>query len=808
MEIALPAAEAASGRTDASAERVPNREAPLRRTRNAYTTELVLSATFVDSEANPVPGVEVRTAKEGQTLGYSDPLGRMELTVSVSATAGSKKPRRNLLIDCVAPNHAGERRRVGLSSPRTSASLGRIVLEPGHSLAGKVVTESGSPVPGVPVMWVPLVEAPGGGLPAKDKERWRPRLHRPYFPLEAETDGAGRFELQHLPLGPGYVIAAGTTLSESRSETMLLAAGSNPEIEVRVPEPRPAIRGVVYDPSGAPARGAEVTLHGPERPSSLLAIGYADITNERGEYLLLETRTDRMGRFAFDSIAGEGPFSLEVVPRNPVAYPVEQIGVVAGSSVGLSLLPPEWLTITILDEAGGRIPRGEARLTTWRGWLSYAQRAVEANGVLRALRPRQSFDVHAAAPGFRSKDLRSIDPEALGDGLELRLAAGSAVSGRVSHAGGPVAGASLVLSPAKPRRGVSYSASITDREEPFAVISKAHLKPVSATTDANGRFLASVRENGRHVLLVRAEGLPLMLFEAGELAVDGDGTNLDLILPRAGALEGEVLVPAGQTREGIRVGVSAGWGIAHTTLTDAAGRYAFSDLAPGSWQVRACPFANKGLVSLREGASGLGRVVWDCEVEEGATTRFDLNLRMRQEHTLRGCVQLGDEPLARCEVLVWPREGRSTFDDGSALARAQAGEAGCFELSLSTGGIRTIEARSGSWVVSQELEVVPGLLDWSPRIETGRLVLSGPAPTDEWGRPVRLVLLGVTESGARAWRTVNPYEFEHDPLTIDRAPAGRLQVMVQSLREAGSAGWTEVAETVLPAAGEVTVELP
>ena len=766
---------------------------------DGISVELVFSASFVDSESNPVSGVEAWVAGLEQAIGTSDATGQLVETVSLS-TELARSAWQRLELHYWATGFAGGERRVERRIPMTHASLGQVVLEPGNVVRGRVLTEAGEPVPGAFVEWCFVEEPEGGGLPSREAES---RIYiSPAFPLKVETDEEGRFAIRGVPLGFGFVRAWADGKRRGRADAMRLAAGPSPEVEIRLPSLRPGIAGTVFGPEGNPVAKARVALY-TGAPLELVPRGRGSSSRAA---LNQRTTTDERGHFKFDFVAVDGPFSLSAIPPEPVAYPGAVSGVLGGDqAVELFLKPPAWLEVAILGRGGKPIPWSHARLSGREPGLAGGLLPAGREGVLRVLRPQGEFRIQAFAPGYRSKRTKSLDPAHLGERLDLTLSEGGAIAGRVLCEGAPVAGAAIVLNRTHRAEEVAWARDITDRERPFTVLGDAKLQPQSATTDAEGRFLASIHGDGRYVVLVRAPGFPPTVFDAGDIASDAPAVALDFNLFRSGALEGEVFVAEGDPREGVRVGVSSGWGIAHTTLTDAAGRYAFSDLAPGSYQVRECPLAQGGLVDLKpSGGSATSEVDWDCEVASGRTTRFDLNLRRGEECRVRGCIRMDAALLEPWSLSVLP----AGWDGGSWGSWTTTDDSGCFEMALSTSGTRQIRAQSGVWAALQDIEIAAGNVEWSPVIEVGSLAIAG-VFTDSNGRPTLARLQTTTASGATVrQRVVLPYGLEEESTLFEEVPAGQIEVLVPTSDGQRHTGWSKIADVFVPPGGKAEIELP
>jgi len=347
-----------------------------------------------------------------------------------------------------------------------------------------------------------------------------------------------------------------------------------------------AVRWLALDPEGAPLAGARIAWETDGSGAGEVAsdgtgrflVAFAaqgDGCETPGGRVALRA-ADPMQRFApsptVEVFAGGPPVTLQLARGRFLELLV--------SADGEPLEAFEW---SFVSEADGRqLARGGGH---FRG------------GVVRELAPAVPFRAEVELHGFEVARSALIEPESAPDVLPLALVRRHGVSGRVSAAGAPIAGASVRL-----------------------------LLPLADTVAvADGRFDA-VPPGPRAYLRVRAPGFATALVGPLETDMQGSFAGLEVELTRGGALEGRVIAPPEIDPEALVVGACCGDGIVLTTRPDARGEYRFEHLAPGPWQIGLCesdrnPDLSVPSYRLTKRPDELPQQV---EIEEGATARFDL----------------------------------------------------------------------------------------------------------------------------------------------------------------------------------------
>jgi hypothetical protein len=208
-----------------------------------------------------------------------------------------------------------------------------------------------------------------------------------------------------------------------------------------------------------------------------------------------------------------------------------------------------------------------------------------------------------------------LDPPAPGSMLEVQLERLNHLRGRVVADGKAVAGAKV--------------SSFTDVGDAVLTVNgfRSLHKPIEAATtitDDDGTF--ELAYEGEDSLWIRAE---FAGFAAAELEPVAPATSPVLVLElvRGGSIEGVVILPDGVDAEGTIVGISRCDGFPRTQRAAAGGQFRFDNLTPGPWQVmRRDQDFDPTSLRLSTSRSPGTPLEWSCEVSDGRTTRFDLDL--------------------------------------------------------------------------------------------------------------------------------------------------------------------------------------
>lgn len=536
-------------------------------------------------------------------------------------------------------------RRVRIPPGAGPFDLGKIVLNPGAALRGRVVDTASRPVTGAEVFL--LEEEP-----------------RPFQePLVADrpksaTSRTGEFAFRDLTAAvPLHLFV------RARGYRTALVRGVRPPREqplVVTLEPGLSLRGRVVDEAGSPVPGAfvEATWYPtlPDDPER----------RETGMPVSFRTRTVRSGRF-----------EIEGLPRGEVELSAQARGFLEKEIRGIELPRPEGtreieialergavltgrVTTTAGDPvAGARVQVGEAGGASDRD----GQYLVEG----APLGPQRVSVVHSHHR--RLETTYTLRPES--NTLDLQLEPGVEVSGRaVDERGRPVSGARVALQSA-------------DRRQ------------YNALTAADGGFVFPAVERARYRLSAEREGYAAS--EApGAVTVEREPVaGLEVTLREGAAITGLLLglEPAELSR--VAVEASLGRGQARRAEIDAEGRYRLASLEPGDWTIRASLSSGEREVTIRQPVRPDDRVV-------------ERDLEFRRRLRLTGRVLVDDEPLENATVSVRGRRFSSERNllsgfDGSFLLDDL--EPDTYDLGVSHAPLHLVHNQTLELTESREVEI-------------------------------------------------------------------------------------------------------
>jgi protocatechuate 3,4-dioxygenase beta subunit len=520
----------------------------------------------------------------------------------------------------------------------------------------------------------------------------------------------------------------------------------------------------------------------------------------------------------------DGSFRFEDLPPGPLSYEVEPHVLAAPEWVTVELVPGELHECTIRLETGMTVFGRVSDATTgaaiegaeiWEGWFGRKRVLAAADGTYRL----EGFggwgvsDVHVHAPGygnvthdFHSAGVLLEDVEHNFELVPARRARGRVIDGT----GSPVQGAYV----AAVHSSFVGAEQVTDWE--------------AARTDAAGQYvLPSLHRGVAHVLFVRKRGFGTVVygFPADEFDV-AVVVLPDVALPAPGRLEGVVVDELGEPRLGVKM-VLKGWNADSGALssgaprvlengllesyigereaaTDSRGRFAFTDLSGGTYQLRA---------KAAGGGDGLEREV---EIEEGGWVR-GLEIVLPRGLSIAGRVV--DSDGSGVPQAIVSAKSEETGEEQTAVA----GGGGAFELlGLGPGRYRLIvnpvfvERGEGSPTLAESIRrgVEPGgdpielVLPVAVRVE-GTVLGADGAPfyrafvyahdTDD-----RQVGWAVTDKSGGFTFDLAPGE----PLRVEASPTQLSETSPVGVDPVGTkADWAQLNNVTAPASG-LTLQLP
>lgn len=555
-----------------------------------------LTARFVDKLGNPWPDVRVVDADFQNLSATSDSTGRFELEIpqrwSETSWSGEFVARRR---GCAT------KQLVCAMAVGSTSTLGDVVLEPGVDVHGRTVDETGE---GISVRVGKSLEAPG----TTESPR---RRHIEQLNLDSRltvtSDNHGEFRLEGLSVGDTYLWAKGAETRMAWSEKLTLVEGVD-LLGLIVTVPRyqgdELITGVVLTPDGEPAKRASLFL-------SFVSEARSGATEVR--------------------VGSDGRFVIEAEPERPV-YEIRAVDLEQRYSdallrdvkpgardVELRLAGQPPIRVVLRGPAGEPVDEVSMRITRDTGagvWMGAPARTKSVGeGAHELVVPTTRFQLEIDAVGYAKYKSGDLEPPAPGSTLEIQLDRPSLLRGRVLAEGQPAAGARV--------RSFKDASNDVLRVSGFRSLHTPSHEAEAITTD-DGTFELPYEGNERLWLRVDIAG-----FAAAELGAFAPTASPELAfeLVRGGVIEGVVILPNGADAEGTVVGVSRCDGFPRTQRAGPGGRFRFEGLTPGPWQVlqRKSEFDPQSMSYSTTRGQG-SPIEWSCEVRDGRTTRFDLDL--------------------------------------------------------------------------------------------------------------------------------------------------------------------------------------
>ncbi|MCY3001626.1 MAG: hypothetical protein NTV21_07470 [Planctomycetota bacterium] len=554
-----------------------------------------LTARFVDTLGNPWPGVLLFDPQREAVSATSDATGNVALDFPLQAAdvtwSGRLIARRATCATKVL--------RCTLTVS-TVTKLGDVVLGPGVDVHGRAIDENQRGIRakvGLAGVERELVDD------GPTRRRGAPQFSRD---LAVETGEDGTFVIRGVAPGEWRVWGCGAQTRYGWTDVFTLVEGVDARgLEVLVPALRheDLITGIVLAPDGSPLPNA--------------TLSYSFETASQSSSVVKSTEND--GRFRIVVQADDAPYNLSAADPQSRYSEVSVHGVKPGThDLELRLGEEAPFSILLRGPEGEPVPECTVKVhrEVREGHWSERDVVVKAKGEGRfeLAAPSSRFRLAIEAQGYSKHETAELDAPAPGSTLEIRLERLRLLRGRVLAGGKPAAGARL--------RGFKDVGDTVFEVNGFRSLHDAEIGCETTTTD-DGSF--ELRCDSVAKLWIRAELAGFAAAEIGPVSPQ-DPSALEFELVRGGVIEGVVILPEGADAEGTIVGVSRGDGFVRTLRTGPDGRFRFEGLTPGPWQV--LPRAQEvGPNSTTIGiTSGSMPIEWSCEVRDGRTTRFDLDL--------------------------------------------------------------------------------------------------------------------------------------------------------------------------------------
>jgi len=729
----------------------------------------VVVARVVDGDGAPLAGAVLAFA--GPPEAASSPSGadgRVELELPRGAHLHFGDQLVTNTYRATAPGRALAFFRA-TAAPEERTDLGEIELAPGGAVSGVVIDALGAPVPNAEVV---VADGRSSGAAADALAGPALGLGRP----TARSSAGGAFRVDAAPTGPARVWARVGQGAWGVSDVASVPAGGEvPGVRVELPATGDDawIRGRVLDPAGAPVANAIVAY------------------TESGRFRVAKVHADADGAFRIRAKREVPHVLLAGAPANRLGL-VLRADVVPGDDVEVRLERRRALRVRVLDEDGAAVGHAKAypaiddQLTTALYW-ELATVPAPLDGAFEVRVPPSTFRVVADAPGYSREASERFSPDSAPGELELRLRREDRLTGVVTAAGEPVAGAQVFLCDS-----IDEWVLLTDD---FRLRYDLEMARASVFTDDDGRFeLPAERTEQGALIAARADGYAIA--ELGPFPGDGrglDGLRLELV--RGGAIEGRLRFPDGRDPGGQLIAATAGAGrIAHVR-TDADGAFRIEHLRPGPWLVEHRPVERDRSWGYTRRAE-FDAIEWTCTVRDGATTRLEL-VALR-EASVRGVLTVDGAGADGWSAMLDARGGLVLRDADVASRAALLDADGAFELSDSPGArrlvLRSPPGAEGEVVtLLEELDLRTAELDWQAALTTGELEVRA---SDEAVLRLRLPL------GARmVWTELR---VDAGAARAFRVPAGEHGVQ----RRTSDGGWQTLDESVrVLAGGAASLEL-
>ncbi len=571
--------------------------------------------------------------------------------------------------------HAASQMGLSLEPGETQSLV--VQVTPGATVEGLVVDEDGEPLEGVTVRSVSAMPWMGGGG------------------AQTESDAAGRFELAGLEPGELQLRAERDNFLDTTIDDLELADGAAERGLRVVLRQGASLGGRVVLPTGEGAAGADVAIQASR------SRGFGGWGGGARVQTVANAVADDEGRFVARGL-DEGNYTLrasfaETEDEGAPRWRAELSPVESGTlDAVLALAPPIQFTGVVRDDRGEPVTAFVVRASsTADGGPRETQTFESEDGTFTFARVGEGeWSVRVTAEGHvQDEELALVLPSA--QQLDIVLLRTGRLSGRVlDGTGSVVAGAEV-----KVDDGRGGGNPWGGQGGP------------SAIADAQGLFELEDLRPGSLALTASAEGWADSEEFAIELAPGQETEGLDLALRVGAIIEGTVLTPEGDPMAGRRVswGSNAmGFGNRDEVTTDAAGRFRFEHVTPGTWSVSASPsMAEMGeRMRGKRGQSAFVEVMGELLTESVTVDDRDyveifLGGEPKMPVRITGVVTRGDEPFAGAQVYA-VSEGSAVFE---GMKTSTADENGAFEIVLDRPGPHVISAREGNLGVERLVEV-------------------------------------------------------------------------------------------------------
>jgi hypothetical protein len=654
-----------------------------------------LEARFVDPNRSPIARVHalIDWGKKPSADSGSDGTVHIEIPLERDA--------REVRLSTSAFGCADFSMRVSLERGKT-LRLGDLVLQVGGEVSGVVLGPDGLPFAGA---WV----AVGDDVPPNDPDMARvdgPEL-REGTP-STTSSARGTFHLTGVPARIVRLWTSADGMRHTCSEAIevlprQLREGVTLKLEALADDER--IDGIVLAPDGAAVPNARLRYTWSHRSSS-----YSSGTSVGGD-----------GRFRILA-PKKVPFDLRASDAKNRWQETTRSNVLPGTrDLVLQLREARWIDLAVVGDSKP-VTDFSATVRAQQisdGFMDNGHK-LHPDGHVQVMIPTTTFQIEIVARGYSNKTLGPFDPESAPASLTAELAPVPGLRGRVTAHGDPVSGATVELHKLVGRgEHVAHNGCVS-RLYPSVV--------ESATTEADGSYRLTARDDGTFAILCTAGGHALAELSPIDVVAAKGADGLDIALVAGGAIEGRVLAAPGTEASGLIVRINRGDARARTMRTGVDGAFRFEALTPGRWHVVQAQdeiSPNRSSTSSWDGDPTDVDVPWNCVVEDGRTTRFDVDLRDAAPCVFTAHVEVNHAPAAGWSLHVAAtgfvyHDPPGGTTDASGDARVELSDPGSYAVTLRP------PATSGPQVeFISNVTLARGANPWKTALDTGSLDATG-----------------------------------------------------------------------------------
>ncbi|HEX6903936.1 MAG TPA: carboxypeptidase-like regulatory domain-containing protein [Thermoanaerobaculia bacterium] len=528
-----------------------------------------VAGKVVDEAGRPVAGADLRAAIQTSSrlmsnpnafrsggLGRSGESGRFRL--------GNLLPGFGYDLKVTRRGFAPLKLELPAREPGQPGTEMTIVLRAGRTAFGAVMDGGRQPVAGARVTLQPV--------PASTTARIRQARNPDKF--EGVTDASGRFEIQALPAGTFDLTVRGRGFAPLTVPGLVVPDGKGrTDLGTVMLAPGAAVSGKVTDPKGNPIAGAEVRAAAAAGetmpfPIRMREQGPADALTGADGFFTLEDRAPGESLDLTVSHPGYGPGSapgVAVPSEQPVRIVLQPNARVSGKVTGPDRRPVAGAQVNMSEMTSMSFGGGSSRLFA----ANFKQTVTDEEGAFSFENVAPGpIEVGASAPGRQRAQLEGLEVKAGQEltGVELLLAPGGVVEGRVSADGRPMPGVEVaVLAP------TANDFSFPD---------------LQATTDGDGQFRIDGIPPGPRTVEAKAEGYRRAV---RDVEVTAETKTVELVLERGLDVSGRVVDDAGNPIASVTVRLLAGRNIlnAPQTVTGADGAFTVGGLQDGTYRLMA-----------------------------------------------------------------------------------------------------------------------------------------------------------------------------------------------------------------------------